>query len=364
MASTTTALTVADQVEQSAIVRELDARASALAELLPTEEAVARFRRGVIVAILRNPELLECTPASMVLSVFEAAQMGLEPVREAHFVPRRINVGTKDRPRYEKQAQMVPDYRGVIRLVTKHGSEVASIEARVVREGDEFDYEEGSDAWVKHKPSLAPDRSTKAGTHYYTIARLRSGGPPLIDVFDRAAVERIKNRAHPSGFSPWASDFDEMARKTVVKHHSKMLPVPPDVRAVLAREDEIAGELESGEAPAALPAGPTAASRLAARLSSGRQPAQNGPSAPADPAPPSESTPGVDAATEPGPEPDAGLTKDNLVAELRALEVSVAYALETAKRMWPDRDQGAELTPAQRAELVDALRSEAAAASL
>jgi hypothetical protein len=76
-----------------------------------------------------------------------------------------------------------------------------------------------------------------------------------------------------------------------------------------------------------------------------------------------------DAAADPGAGADAGaategLTKDQLVAELKALGVSVPHALESANALWPDRDQGAELSPVQRAELVAELRSEAAAASL
>lgn len=364
MATTESALTVAEQVEQSVVVRQLDAQTSALAAYLPDEEAVERFRRGVILAILKNPELLECTPSSMVLAVFEAAQMGLEPVREAHFVPRRINVGTREKPRYEKQAQMIPDYRGVIRLVTKPGSEVASIEARVVREGDEFEYELGSDAWVKHKPSKDPKRSTKAGTHYYTVARLRSGGPPLVDVEDRAGIERIKARAHPAGFSPWSSDFDEMGKKTMVKRHGKVLPVPPDVRAILAREDEIAGELASGDVPAALPPGPSKVSQLAARLRPGTAPAQDAPGA-SDPAPaPTDITETADAAAS----PDAGdetavadLSREELLDALADLGVSASSASEKAKDVFPDRPANKELTRRQRAELLAAIRAELAA---
>lgn len=267
-AATSTALTVIDQVEQSPAVMLLDARSQALVDLLPDAEAVRRFRRVVTQALVKNPDLLNCTPESVVASVFEAAAMGLEPTGAAggaHLVPYNTNIGSKDRPHWVKLAQLIPDYRGIIRLVTKPPSEIASMEARVVKEGDAFAYTLGSDAIVQHVPSLAPDRSTKATTHVYSIARLRAGGPPLHDVEDRAGIERVQKRGKERGFSPWASDWDEMAKKTIIKRHSKVLPVRPEIRSILIREDELAGDTDPAPRPVAPPA-PTRASALAGRL--------------------------------------------------------------------------------------------------
>jgi recombination protein RecT len=271
MNATATALTIVDQVEQSPAVLALDARAQALVDLLPDQAAADRFRRVVIQALVKNPELLECTPDSVVLSVFEAAAQGLEPTGAAggaHLVPYNVNVGSKDRPRYEKRAQLIVDYRGVIRLVTKPDSEIASMEARVVKEGDEFSYQLGTDAFVNHVPSLDPGRSAKATTHVYSIARLRRGGAPLVDVEDRAGVERVQKRGRQGGFSPWSSDWDEMAKKTIIKRHAKVLPVRPEIRSLLVREDELGGIVDDAPA-AAVPAGETRAAQLGSRI---RQP--------------------------------------------------------------------------------------------
>jgi hypothetical protein len=57
-------------------------------------------------------------------------------------------------------------------------------------------------------------------------------------------------------------------------------------------------------------------------------------------------------------------TKEELVAALGELNVGLDYAVEAAKALFPDRDTTVELTPAQRHELVESLRSEAAQAAL
>lgn len=261
-----TALTVVERVEKSPALMAIDANSQALVDLLPDAAAVSRFRRVVIQALMKTPELLECTPESVVRSVFEAAAMGLEPTGAAggaHLVPYNVKV-SKNPDRYEKQAQLIPDYRGVIRLVTKPPSEVVSLEARAVKEGDEFAYALGTEAFVQHVPSLSPDRSARATTHVYAVARLKNG-ERIPDVMDRAEVAKIQGRGRGSAFSPWATDWDEMAKKTVIKRIAKNLPVRPEIRSILVREDELGDEPGTSDAPPAA-AGPTKVSRLAQRL--------------------------------------------------------------------------------------------------
>jgi recombination protein RecT len=267
VSATATALTVVERVEQSSAVMMLDARGQTLVDLLPDAAAATRFRRVVLQALIKNPELLECTPESVVLSVFEAAAQGLEPTGAAggaHLVPYNVKV-SKNPDRYEKRAQLIPDYRGVIRLVTKPPSEVTSLEARVVKEGDEFSYTLGTDAHVHHVPSMAPARSEKATTHVYAIARLKSGAS-IPDVEDRAGIERVQKRGRGSAFSPWSTDWDEMAKKTIIKRISKVLPVRPEIRSILVRDDELGGEDGVDDGPTAAPPGPTRTARLVSRL--------------------------------------------------------------------------------------------------
>lgn len=334
----TKALTIVERVEQSPAIVMLDSRSSGLLELLPSAAAVSRFRRIVIQAIAKTPALLECTPESLVLAVFEAAQNGLEPtgaVGGAHLVPFNEKVA-KNPDRWEKRVQMIPDYRGVIRLVTApdpitHApSEVLAIEAGVVKEGDEFDYARGTEAWIAHKPSLQPDRSARATTHVYSVARLRNG-ERLIEVMDRADVERIRQkRRNADAFSPWSTDWDEMGKKTVVKRHSKYLPVRPEVRSILARDDDEREDIAVDATPAAAP-GQRKVDRLAQRLATAA-PAETEAPSPDDAAAAPEQSAGEDVVEgtfeevpEPA-EPDAAADDGQLTPGARLREAIVDTA--------------------------------------
>lgn len=288
-------------VEQSQVAKEVGGLTRQLLSLLPGPEAVRRFQRVTVQALVKNPDLLDCTPDSVVQAVMEAASMGLEPtgsVGGAHLVPFSVNTAPKGKPpKWEKRAQLIPDYRGVVRLVTRprsdgKPSDVLSVEARAVKEGDQFAYTLGTDARVEHVPSLDAARSSKPTTHVYAIARLRSGGT-MADVEDHAGIERVRKHGKEKAFSPWDSDWDEMAKKTIVKRLSKMLPVEPDVRAILAREDEpqelVATAGQDGETVVSQPRTRQLAARLAPRpdpvAHEAPQPAQDAPSAPEHAAP-------------------------------------------------------------------------------
>jgi recombination protein RecT len=338
-------LALVQRVESSVVVAELEARAPAFRQLLGTDEAVARFNRGVVLAITKNPDLMLCTPQSVLTACFEAAAQGLEPTGAAggaHLVPYKNG--------NEKIAQLIPDYRGVIRLIMRDGV-VTSVEANVVKEGDEFAYQLGSDPWVQHTPSLEAGRSAKATTHAYAVMRLRGSATPIVTVEDRAGLERVMNRGgRKSDKSPWSTDFDEMAKKTMVKRGAKLCPVDPAIRAILVREDEMSGAHDIDPTVVDGTARPTATrvSRLAARLGAGDAAA---------------------ATEEAGDDVDEGAWTDDgaaVVDEAPALSeltlkafqalreehgVSPVVVAKTARDLFPDASGIADLSDGDRAAL-------------
>lgn len=194
---------------------------------LPSVMTPERFTRMVLSAISSNPELGNCTPKSFLGAMMNAAQLGLEPntpLGQAYILPYR-NKGTLE-------AQFQIGYKGLIDLAYRSG-EVEVIQSHVVYENDEFECEYGINTKLSHKPA-----SSNRGNpiKVYAIFRTKSGGYGF-EVMSMDDVKRHAekySKAYGSSFSPWKSNFEEMAKKTVLKRVLKYAPLKSDfVRAVV-----------------------------------------------------------------------------------------------------------------------------------
>lgn len=197
---------------------------------LPSVLTGERFSRMVLTAMSTNPQLAECSPNSFLGAMMQAAQLGVEPntpLGQAYLIPYR-NHG-------QLECQFQLGYKGLIDLAYRSG-EITSISAHEVCENDDFEYELGLDEKLRHKPALK-DRG--AVILYYAVFRTKAGGSG----FAVMSVEDIKNhskkysKAAGSSYSPWATNFDAMAKKTVIKQALKYAPIKTEfVRAVSTDE--------------------------------------------------------------------------------------------------------------------------------
>jgi recombination protein RecT len=195
---------------------------------LPTVLTGERFTRMVLTAMSTTPQLAECTPQSFLGAMMQAAQLGVEPntpLGQAYLIPYR-NHG-------QLECQFQLGYKGLIDLAYRSG-EIISISAHEVYENDEFEYELGLEEKLRHKPALK-DRGEVI--LYYAVFRTKSGGSG----FAVMSVEDVKkhmnqySKAAKGGFSPWSTNFDAMAKKTVIKQVLKYAPIKTEfVRAVAA----------------------------------------------------------------------------------------------------------------------------------
>lgn len=207
----------------------LESKVKYMNAALPKHLTPERLARVAITAISSNPRLLECTRESLALALIEAGQLGLEPhgvMGQAYLVPYH-NGRLK---RYEAQFQI--GYRGLIELARRSG-DVTKIEARVVREGDEFLYEYGLQPKLVHRPDPT---SQGEMTHVYAIAWLKDA-EPIFEVMTREEVERIRRRSKAAGSGPWVTDYEAMARKTAVKRLAKYLPLSPEAEAAIEADN-------------------------------------------------------------------------------------------------------------------------------
>lgn len=205
----------------------------AIAEVLPHHLTAERVLRVTLAAVSRTPLLLQCSPQSLLQSVMVAGQLGLEPtggvLGQAYLVPYRNSKTGK----YE--AQLIPGYRGLIDLARRSGN-VESLSAYPVFANDTFSYQLGSEPKVEHKPTLSDDPGALVAV--YAVARLTDCSVPQIEVMSRTQVDRIRSRSKAKDSGPWVTDYEEMARKTVVRRLSKYLPMSVEFATGLQLQDD------------------------------------------------------------------------------------------------------------------------------
>lgn len=195
-----------------------------VAKALPPGLDVKRFLRVARTAVQANPTLLRCEPRSIIAAVHKAAAYGLDvgPIGQAYLVP------------YGNQAQLVIGYRGMLALARRSG-ELASIEAREVKENDFFEYEYGLEPKLKHVPAMH-DRGEVVC--YYGLARFTSGGFYML-VVDLETIEehRQQSATANSDRSPWKTHPLGMARKTCIRMMEPYLPLTTEAGEAFATDD-------------------------------------------------------------------------------------------------------------------------------
>ena len=87
---------------------------------------------------------------------------------------------------------------------------------------------------IKHKPAL--DNRGKP-ILAYSVAQFRDGTLSR-DVMTVAEIEKRRDVSRAKDGGPWVDWWDEMACKTVAKHHAKMLPMCVEARTALTRDDD------------------------------------------------------------------------------------------------------------------------------
>ena len=197
---------------------------------LPSVLTGERFSRMILTAMSSTPQLQQCTPKSFLGAMMQAAQLGVEPntpLGQAYLIPYK-NKGT-----LECSFQL--GYKGLIDLAYRSG-EVKDIQAHEVHENDVFEYELGLEPKLKHVPAIS---NRGPVIMYYAVFHTKDGGYGFEVMSAEDIREHAKkySKAYSSGYSPWTTNFDEMAKKTVLKKCLKYAPLKTEfVRAMSADE--------------------------------------------------------------------------------------------------------------------------------
>jgi len=263
---------------------QLEQRAPEMVKALPSHIDIAKFQRTIVTAVQTDPSLLDCDRQSLILSCMKAAQDGLLPdKREAALVVFTRNVKDGNNWIKVREVQYMPMVYGLRKKILQSG-EVQDITAKVVyrREVEEgfFIYEEGTDSMLRHRPMLdltADDATDDNIVAAYSMATYKDGTKSY-EVMRRFEIDKVREasqtgatrdkKGQPRNSSgPWVDWYPEQAKKTVMRRHSKTLPMSGDLVDVEARDDSLyAGSASmtlsagTGGEPARLPSRDDAAS--------------------------------------------------------------------------------------------------------
>lgn len=212
--------------------------APAMAQALPKHMDVDRLMRLAMTTIRTTPELRKADVPSLLGAVMQAAQLGLEPGLMGHC----YLLPFKNNKKGITEVQFIIGYKGMIDLARRSGH-IQSIYAHAVYENDEFEYELGLDPKLVHKPTMEADRGQFIGA--YAVAHFKDGGYQF-EFMPKSEIEKRKGRskAASSKFSPWHTDYEEMAKKTVVRHMWKYLPISVEVQQQVAYDEGTARSIK------------------------------------------------------------------------------------------------------------------------
>jgi recombination protein RecT len=215
----------------------LNANKASFLSVIPRHVDGERMLRVALSCVSRSEKLQSCTLPSVLRSVMQSSILGLEldVNGEAYLVP------------FKGQAQLIVGYKGMIKLA-RQSKEIESVHSGFVIEGDEFDFDDGTEAYVRHKKRLRTAGDLQAlynkqedpshqAIAWYAAARMRGARYPQVKVLDQYDVEKIHRMSKSANNGPWVQHYDEMGVKTAIRAAAKTWPLSSNLSRVLAAEE-------------------------------------------------------------------------------------------------------------------------------
>lgn len=182
------------------------------------KDKAMEFLSNVIASAQRTPELLKCTPVTVINSFMTMASLKLMPSGvsgEAYVLPYNI--------KGVMQAQFQLGYQGLVTLFYRAGCR--SIIAEIVRKNDKYSYTNGV---LQHSPDIfSDDRGEAIGA--YVIVETQQGGlvTKVMSAKEILNIGKKFSKSFGSKFTPWNEENDPelwMWKKTVLKQAAKLVP--------------------------------------------------------------------------------------------------------------------------------------------
>lgn len=209
---------------------DIEARATEIASQLPSNLPRERFINASIAAVKANTGILLATPRSLMAAITKAAQDGLLP-------DGREGIITV----YNGKGGAIAQWNPMLFGIRKRARELDGliIDAQVVVDGDEYDFELGDEPRITHKPKPRADKiEAAAGIAAYAIFRHPVEGIIHREWMWKPDVFATMNQSKAKDSLMWTVFWTEGWRKAVVRRGSKSVPVSPKLQALIQRDDE------------------------------------------------------------------------------------------------------------------------------
>ncbi len=190
------------------------------------ERGLLKVTTGIRDAAMRNPSLLNVTPASVLKAAMVCARLNLYPggsAPDVYLVPRSAKIGGT----WVKEVQAQTSWRGSKKLIERAGAK--NVRVRPVFRGEPFSVTDGTDgARLYHEQKFDIDRSWESLIACYVLGRC--GDEVIHHVIGKANIERHRDSSDswkremsrageqknyiPKG--PWLEHPVQMAMKTAM----------------------------------------------------------------------------------------------------------------------------------------------------
>lgn len=187
----------------------------------------------------KDGEFYRCSPLSILYGLTLAGRTGLRigaPYQESYLIVR-WNPSIRS-----EWAYWDPSYRGLMKLARRTGT-VATIQADVVRQNDQFEFERTlQGTTLRHCPVLH-DRGPLVRA--YAIATFLNGAQPICTVLDGEDIARHKkaSKGSDSDYSPWKQHPGPMWAKSAIRDLCKWLELSDEIAVAIDAANNADGEI-------------------------------------------------------------------------------------------------------------------------
>ena len=188
--------------------------------------------RGFAIQLIKNNSFLgqvaQNNPRSLQQALTNVAAIGLSlnpAKKQAYLITRNIKT---ENNKFEQRVFLEPSYMGLCDLATQSGC-IEWVQAYVVRQKDNY-LNNGPGNKPDHSYNSFGDRGDIVGV--YCVAKTTKGDY-LVSEMDKQKIDSVMERsesiksARKKGkqpYGPWITDYEEMAKKTVIRNAFKTWP--------------------------------------------------------------------------------------------------------------------------------------------